>query len=56
MQEAIEEAFEEFITYVESTEPTHLGQTEQYKQLLRDISKGSWSFSKEFNDWRDRNP
>ena len=51
--ESLEKAMQLFVKFAEerhSEDPVELA--EQYKQFLLEISKGSWSFCKEFQTWR----
>ena len=52
--ESMEEAMVLFIKFTEESYADDAEkQASQYKNLLLDISSGSWSFSKEFNTWRE---
>lgn len=51
--ESMEEAMQLFVKFAEERnrdDPVKLA--EQYKELLLDISTGSWSFCQEFGEWR----
>jgi hypothetical protein len=52
-QEAMQEAIDLFITYAQVSEPTQEGRIARLEKMLRDMASGSWSFSHEFDVWRD---
>ena len=52
-QETMQEAIDLFIKYAQVSEPTLEGRIARLEKMLQDMASGSWSFSRDFDVWRD---
>jgi hypothetical protein len=52
-QETMVEAIDLFIAYAQVSESTQEGRIARLEKMLRDFASGSWTFSHDFNVWRD---